>query len=87
MALAILTWFVFLIVLLIIKKQKWGLGLAIAPTLGLAITLCCNTICLLAEIWIGTVLLSSILYIYSCIFTKREKGMKVHRKVRLYEKN
>lgn len=38
-ALAILTWFVFLIVLLIIKKQKWGLGLAIAPTLGLAITL------------------------------------------------
>ena len=49
-------------------------------------TFCCNTICLLAEIWIGTVLLSSILYIYSCIFTKREKGMKVHRKVRLYEK-
>ena len=38
-ALAILTWFVFLIVLLIIKKQKGGLGLAIAPTLGLAITL------------------------------------------------
>lgn len=32
---------VFLIVLLIIKKQKWGLGLAIAPDIGA----CHNTFC------------------------------------------
>ena len=69
------------------KKAKMGTGIGNCTDIGACHnTFCCNTICLLAEIWIGTVLLSSILYIYSCIFTKREKGMKVHRKVRLYEK-